>query len=240
VRHFLLTSTVMLVCAQFFLNAQTAAADATGAEIGTDSVIKNAVNGSAMVSTITNAVKSLKSYSFHADIQEKKDGKLTESFANFFVKTPNMMRVEIGGHGPKAGSKLVRNGSGIIKFKGGPALFGITMTMDADSRLLRLPSGRLVTECDYVSLMQDLSKQMASGVQVVTNPSAINLGEAGDVIVLETHDPGTTAVSQRICVDPKTKVPIRWIRFKDGQLDGIAKFEELQLNPNEPDDMFNI
>jgi len=205
------------------------------------SLILAPTNGAPVVTALLKSLKELKSYKFHADIRAIKDGKFKDNIGTFYFKSPNLMRVEVEGRGPKAGSKLVRNAQGALRFKGGPMLFGITMNMQPDSRLLRLPTGHLITECDYVSLFQNLAKEMAAGLKVKASPSAISLNP-GKAIVLETQEPGQSVnlVSQRILIDAKTNVPISWIRFKDGRLNASVKFENQQLNPVVGDDMFSL
>jgi outer membrane lipoprotein-sorting protein len=206
-------------------------------------LIVKATNGSPVVSALLKSIKELKSYRFHAVMRAVKDGKFKDSNATIYFKDPNLMCVEVGGHGPKAGSKLIRNAKGTIRFKGGPALFGITMTMQPDSRLLRLPSGQLVTECDYLSLFQGLAKEMSAGLKVTASPSPISLDhEPGQAIILETQEAGQNAsfVRERILIDPKTSVPILWVRFKDGRLIASVKFEDLRLNLDVGNDMFNF
>jgi outer membrane lipoprotein-sorting protein len=206
-------------------------------------LIPEATNGAPLVSALLKSIKEFKSYRFRAAVRALKDGKFKDSAGTFYFKAPNLVRVEVEGHGPKAGSKLIRNASGQIRFKGGPALFGITMTLEPDSRFLRLPSGHLVTECDYASLLQDLSKKIAAGLEVTTSPAAITLNhEPGKAIILEAREPGQSAnfVSQRFLIDPKTNVPISWARFKNGKLNATVKFENPRINLDLGDDMFNL
>jgi outer membrane lipoprotein-sorting protein len=225
-----------VACAQAAGVARTTANEATP-------LISQATNGAPVVSAALKSIQNLKSYRFRAAIRTVKDGKVKESGGTFFFKSPNLLRVEIEGHGPKAGSKLVRNAKGTIRFKGGPSLLGITINIEPDSRLLKLPSGRSVTESDFGSLLQGLSTDIAAGLKVTASPSAISLDdEPGKAIILEVQEPGQNVhlVSQRIYIDPKNNVPLRWVRFKNGKLFTAAKFEDVQINPDIGDDMFNL
>lgn len=206
--------------------------------------IAKAANGAPEINALINSCKDLKSYKFYSLMTVAKGKKLVENAGTFFFKAPGLMRVEVDGHGPKAGSKLVRNAQGKIRVKGGPALLGITMNIEPDSRLLTLPNGRLLTQCDFLSLVQGLAKEIATGEKATVSSAPVNLTQepGTKAIVLETQEPGQDAnlINQRILIDPKMNVPIRWFGFKNGQLIYSVKFEDLKINPDIADDMFNL
>jgi outer membrane lipoprotein-sorting protein len=106
-----------------------------------------------------------------------------------------------------------------------------------------LPNGRLLTECDFRSLVQGLAKEITAGEKATASSVALNLThQPGKAIVLETQEPGqgTDFINQRILIDPKINIPTRWLGFKNGQLLYSVKFEDLKLDLDLADDMFNL
>jgi outer membrane lipoprotein-sorting protein len=200
--------------------------------------ITKAVSGAPTVSALLKSIQRLKTYKFRSSMTVT-NAKPPQSNGTFFFKSPKLLRVEVEKPGPKAGTKVVLNAEGNVRVKG---MFGITMTLAPDSRLLKLPSGKFVTECDYLSLLNELSREIGSGTKVTASQIPLSLThEHGKVIVVETLESGHDKnVDQRILIDPKLNVPIRWFGFKNGQLVTTVKFDDVQIDPSIADDMFKI
>jgi hypothetical protein len=167
---------------------------------------------------------------------------VSKATGTFFYKPTNSMRVEVKDYGSKSGSILIKGANG-IKGKGGPAMFGMKMSLDADSRLLRMPNGLSALDCDLGSLLNRLKKEASAGAKIMVGNEPINASSLGTrVIVVEAQKPedATTPVLDRVFIDPVKKVPVQWDLFENGKFQSRSKFQNYETNLQIDDSQFKL
>lgn len=205
-------------------------------------ILTNGNDGSKILEQLKLRVKQLGSYHFDGLLATMKEAKLHLDAGSFFYKPQACLRVEVKGHGFKAGSVLVKK-DGVIKAKGGPALLGMKITLEPDSTMLRLPNGFNIVECDFISLFAGLERQIATGQKIYSSESPMQIdSQSNKVLVLETREAGQNpgTISQRILVDPKLLVPVEWDIFKNGKFFSTVRFENFQASPAIDESAFQL
>lgn len=182
----------------------------------------------------TNKVKRLNDYSFTSLVDTyKRPDKSTTQVGKLYFKKDNRVRVEVISGCSKKGAVVARRADGLVRVKGGPILFGIVMTLNEDSKLLYTDSGSNVIKCDFLSIFNDLVK---IGNCVA---STRQLPWRGNQVTVVDFMPAPSTVWNRFFVS-RDKMPVGWLRFKDGRLFCRVQFNDLKVNQGLSDDLFEF
>lgn len=206
-------------------------------------LVTNDHDGSQVLEEMTARVKKLGPYSFEGALSTLKEKDLKQDLGSFYYMPQSCLRVEVKGKGYKAGSILVKQKDGVIRAKGGPSLLGMKVNLEPDSNMLRLANGLNIINCDYLSLINWLKGQIASGQKVYASDGPMNLPtQSKSVLVLETREAGKTdgLVAHRILIDPKTFVPVEWDIFREGRFFSTVRFNDFKLCPTLDESLFQI
>lgn len=60
------------------------------------------------------------------------------------------------------------------------------------------------------------------------------------VLVLNSGPQPDSPISEVVFFDPRTKLPLVWNTYKDGQPHALVMFDELQPNKGLSDDLFHL
>ncbi|MBX9720394.1 MAG: hypothetical protein K2X81_03270, partial [Candidatus Obscuribacterales bacterium] len=162
-------------------------------------------------------------------------------------KQRELLRAEIKSLDYRNGSVVVRQSDGSLKGKGGGTLSLVKMTLQPESRTLRLPTGFSLAKSDFLSLSAALKQQVASGaVATVSQPVRIAPFKEPVMILLmrdknggEESEVGSSFVHV-VYLNPKTKIPIAWNTYKDGQPNAFVFFDHLDFNKGLSDSLFTL
>jgi outer membrane lipoprotein-sorting protein len=225
--------------------SQSLTVKATGAPADADpsSMLPEGKNGAALVDQVAGHVNSIGNYKFDGSQEAQNGNKVLKAVGTFYFKPANSMRVEVKSFGSKSGSVLVKRADGSIKAKGGPQMFGMKMSMQPDSRLLKMPNGFSAVECDLASLLKRLKQEAASGYKMVSANEPMNVERLGTrAIVLESQkaDDSGTAVVDRVFIDPVKKLPVQWDLFVNGKFQSRSKFQNYETNIQMDESQFNL
>jgi hypothetical protein len=227
----------------YILSSPTTAVAASPADAGASSILPQGKSGTALVDQVIGQVGSLGNYKFEGSQEAHTGNKVLKAKAIFYFRPANSMRVEVQDFGAKSGSILIKAPGGQIKAKGGPRLFGMSMALQPDSRLLKMPNGLSAVECDLGTLLKRIKRQADAGYKVVAGNEPMNVeGLGGGAIVVETvkADGSAGPVADRVFIDPVKKLPLQWDLFENGQLQSRSKFENYQTNLQLDDSQFKI
>jgi outer membrane lipoprotein-sorting protein len=224
------------------LPSEAAASKGAPADTSTSSILSQSKSGTALVDQLIGQFNNFGSYKFDGSQEAHSGGKVSKATGTFFFKPTNSMRVEVKDYGSKSGSILIRGGDG-IKGKGGPAMFGMKMSLQSDSRLLRMPNGLSALDCDLGSLLNRLKKEAAAGCKIIVGNEPINVESLGArVVVIEAQKPddSATPVVDRVFIDPVKKVPMQWDLFENGKFQSRSKFRNYETNLQIDDSQFKL
>jgi len=228
-------------------NASASAGRAFAQQIDTEAIkptplISSNHDGKKVLQEVITRVTQLGAYKFEGLLGTIKDRSMKFDSGSFYYK-PKCIRVEVKSGGFKAGAIVVKQNNGVIRAKGGPALFGMKINLEPDSNMLRLPNGLNIVECDYLSLLKWLQSEIASGQKVYASESPMSVpSQAQSVLVLETREAGGNdgIVAHRVIIDPKLLVPIEWDIFRQGKFVSTVRFNDFQLCPTMDESLFQI
>lgn len=183
----------------------------------------------------TNKVKRFNDYSFTSviDTYKRADKPSLSQVGKMYFKKEKRVRVEVLSGKSKKGAVVARRADGLVRVKGGPILFGIVMTLNEDSKLLYTESGSNVVKSDFLSVCSDLA---GSGNCMV---SARQLPWRQNQVTVVDFMSAPSTVSDRFFVS-RDKMPVGWLRFKDGKLFCRAQFNDLKVNQGLSDDLFEF
>jgi outer membrane lipoprotein-sorting protein len=177
-------------------------------------------------------------------LMTKKEAKWKDfGAANIFFKQKQLFRAVISSSDYRNGSVVVKGSDGSIRGKGGGTLTFVKMTIQPDSRTIRLPTGYSLVESDFFSLYDSLKTNIGKGVSAFTSPAPVNLKPFKEpvlVLVLNSGPQPDSPISEVVFLDPRTKLPLVWNTYKDGQPHAVVMFEELQPNKGLSDDLFHL
>ena len=194
-------------------------------------------DGNKFLDQVTNHVKDLGAYKFDGHLDTLKEKGLSVNSGSFIFKPTSLLRVEVKDGGFKSGSVLVKKRDGTVRAKGGRALLGMKMTLDPDSNMLTLPNGLNILQCDLLSLLQGLRRDVASGKKIYATEAPVQI-DSNQLFVLETRDAGQS--SQRVFVDPHQLIPVEWVIYKNGKVFSTVKFSNFQQIPNLEEKIFEL
>lgn len=210
-------------------------------DVSPQPIVSSNRDGSKTLEQLSDHIKQLGAYKFDGTLSTLKEKGLSVDCGTFFFMPLTLLRVEVKNGGYKSGSVLVKQKDGRIRAKGGRALLGMKITLEPDSNMLRLPNGLNIVECDLVSLLQWLKKEIATGQKIYSSDGPIQIdSQSGKVLVLETREAKAGSVMHRIMVDPQQLVPVEWQMFKEGRAFSSVRFNNFQLCPSLDDSMFKL
>jgi len=213
------------------------------ADSSASSILPEGKSGTALLDQVMRHVNNLGDYKYDGFQEARVGSKVVKSLGTFYFKPVRAVRLEVKGYGCKTGCILVRSPDGKITGKGGPQLWGMKMTLAPDSRLLRMPNGIRVTECDLPTLFKRLTTQAASGCKIVSAGEPITVESVGTpVIVMESQvdSESGAAVLDRVFIDPNQKLPVQWDLFENGNFYSRSKFDNYQINAHWDDSQFKL
>jgi outer membrane lipoprotein-sorting protein len=238
---------IAFLCLVLFLIGarQTLAAKTKGETVDTSvsSILPDAKSGTALVDQLMRHVNDIGNYKYDAFQEAHLGSKVVQATGTFYFRPASSVRMEVKDYGCKSGSILVKSPDGKLIGKGGPAMWGMKMTLGSDSRLLRMPNGLSALDCDLATLLGRLRKAEASGCKIVSGAGPIKVESLGiPVIVIESQKDGESgpAILDRVFIDPAQKLPLQWDLFEKGNLQSRSKFQNYQINAHWDDSQFKL
>ncbi len=220
-------------------------ASAGNLDVQSGASIKSSVSetkdGKSFIQGIVSKIGRLNDYIFDSEVKTYKSpgGKPKVEKGKFFYKRNHLIRILVTASGRKNGTVVVRRKDGQVRVKGGPALFGLTMTLSENSRLLNTASGRSVLKSDLFSVMGQLARENSSGFQSVVSSRPVTINSQ-NLLVFDLMDKSGNLLMDRVLVNPSTSMPVEWIRYKNGKLFADVKIKNLKLNPGLDDKLFEL
>ncbi len=201
-------------------------------------------DGRPLLNKMMEKVQALNDYSYDCRLISFKHPKPKVMGAKFFYKKPNMIRLQVVSDDYRNGSVVARATDGTIKGCGGGLLNAMKMTLDEDSRLLKLPAGQSVINSDFISLLAQTKSAIASGspCKASKTPMRLQTPEGPKVaFVLDVYSSASdSSLRQRLLIDPQTLLPVEWGFFKGGSLVSTTIFHNLNANQGFGDDLFQL
>ena len=192
------------------------------------------------IDALVSAVAPLHDYQCFCQMMVVKNNKWKDfGGANLFFKQSQKFRAEVISSDYRNGSVVVKQADGKIRGKGGGGLSLIKMTMQPDSRNLRLPTGFSLAQSDFVSLYGNLKGQLAPGVEATASQPTSIPAFKDPVQVLSIRRKGEGLIHV-IYLNPRTKTPLVWNTFANGQSNAVASFDRLDVNKGLTDDLFQL
>lgn len=193
----------------------------------------------AYLDQLLENASALNDYTFDSELVTYKSAKPTQSKGKMFFKKHDLVRVEVTDNSYKAGSVVVRRKDGVVRAQGGINLLYMKMTLQEDSRMLRLPNGYHVLKSDIHSLLSELKKELAEKQYCArVSTSTTQIGGQKAYVIEETGP--QDALAKRIYVGAENNVPILWEIYQQGKLFSSVKFQHFQPNVGLKDELFNL
>lgn len=212
----------------------------------TDSALRSAAK-SALNKQVVDGLKDAASfgdYQAKCHLLTKKDADWKDfGGANIFFKQKQLFRAVINSSDYRNGSVIVKEADGTIRGKGGGTLTFVKMTIQPDSRTIKLPTGYSLVQSDFGSLYDSLKQSLSKGVAAFSSSEPVTLKPFKDpvlVLVLNSGPQPDSPISEVVFVDPKTKLPLVWNTYKDGQPHAVVMFDDIQANKGLPDELFHL
>ena len=189
-------------------------------------------------------VSNIRDYQVYCQLFSKKGGAWKDfGGANLYFKQRALLRAEIKSADYRNGSVVVRQSDGRIRGKGGGGLGLVKMTIRSDSRSIRLPTGFSLAECDFGSLYDALKGELANSEEMVTSKGTVTmpfLKEPVQLLVIrnKSADESQRRLLHVIYLNPKTKLPLAWSTYKNGEANAFVFFERMDPNKGLADDLF--
>lgn len=199
-------------------------------------------DGKELLKSIEKTFEKAGSYIYSSDLVTYKKGKQIKESGKFYYKDPNLIRFEVGEGGKNGGSVVVRQSDGQIRGKSGGLLGKLVVSLSPNSKLLISSNGFNILKSDFETLISNTLKQLGAGKKCLVSSKALSISGCGKSKVIEivNADDESGSVEQRIIVDASSKLPRRWILFRDSKLLSITSFNSIQLNAAIPADMFTL
>jgi hypothetical protein len=198
--------------------------------------------GKAFIDSLVAKAAALRDYQCFCQMMSLKNNKWRDfGGANLYYKQREQLRAEVVSSDYRNGSVIVKQADGKIRGKGGGGLAGLVkITMQPDSRAIKLPTGFSLVNSDFLSLYSALKQQCQTGgteasISAKTNLSAFK--EPVQVLSIKKKGEGLLHV---IYLNPETKIPILWNTYTNGQSNAIAQFDKLDINKGLSDDLFQL
>lgn len=162
--------------------------------------------------------------------------------ASISFKQKQLFRAVINSSDYRNGSVVVKEPDGTIRGRGGGTLTFVKMTLQPDSRTIKLPTGYSLVESDFLSLYDALKSNMSNGSTAYAS-SAVNIGPFKDPVLVLVVNSGSgvdSPISEVVFLDPKSKLPLVWNTYKNGEPHAVVWFENLQPNKGLSDELFHL
>jgi len=203
--------------------------------------------GMPYLNSLSSAASNLKDYQCYCQLFTVKNDKWKDyGGAYLSFKQRELLRAEIKSLDYRNGSVVVKQSDGAIRGKGGGTLSLVKMTLQPDSRTLKLPTGFSLAESDFLSLTSSLKRQVAAGgVATVSAPVTLAPFKEPVLVLLMRDNKGEEAVVGSsfvhvVYLSAKTKIPIAWNTYKDGQPNAFVFFDNLDFNKGLSDSLFTL
>ncbi|HEY9789500.1 MAG TPA: hypothetical protein V6D22_03810 [Candidatus Obscuribacterales bacterium] len=201
-------------------------------------LVERTVDGSSFLQDMNDAVKAMKAYSFTYETTVYKGNKTIVQAGQFYFKQPRLLRVEMTGP-YKKGAVAVMNKDGKVRGHLGGMLSGVTLTLSPDSDQLLGANGYPMTDSDFAGMLNVMKRFQQQGCKVKVSDSPVAVeGQTGKVYVLEFFQ--ADQLYKRAYIDPKTLLPVEWFDYQKGQLFARTVWNNVKLDQNIADAMFQI
>lgn len=205
--------------------------------------LAKSAGGSDLIDSLLAAVGKFQDYQYTSDMFTRKSKGWKEyAGAQIEWKYKNLFRAKITSDDYRNGSVVVRQASGKIRGSGGSGLSMLKMTLQADSRTLKLPTGYSLANSDFYSLYDSMKRYLPNG-EVLVSPSAVKVKPFEQpvlVVILKSVAGDDSPLSEVIYIDPKLKTPLVWGTYKDGAASASVIFEHLLPNIGLKEDVFTL
>ncbi|HMO20386.1 MAG TPA: hypothetical protein PKC98_05395 [Candidatus Melainabacteria bacterium] len=181
-------------------------------------------DGRELLKSIEKTFEKAGSYIYSSDLVTYKKGKQIKESGKFYYKDPNLIRFEVDEGGKNGGSVVVRQSDGQIRGKSGGLLGKLVVSLSPNSKLLLSANGFNILKSDFETLISSTLKQLGAGKKCLVSSKALSISGCGKSKVIEivNADDESGSVEQRIIVDASTKLPRRWLLFRDSKLLSIT------------------
>ncbi|HEY9785387.1 MAG TPA: hypothetical protein V6D17_08300, partial [Candidatus Obscuribacterales bacterium] len=198
-------------------------------------------DGTEFIASVLKAAEELKDYTFECQIVTYgKGNKATREGGRFWYKDPGLMRVEVT-EGSKKGAEAVLGPDGRIRGHLGGFLKKFVTTLSKDSHFLRSANNYSMLDSDYVTLMKSLKRQLDSGARCQVTSQAVSTNSSKSYVVEVREGSGAdTRVTQRIFINPESKLPETWILYRNGSVYSITSWRNVRCNVGLTLDVFNL
>jgi outer membrane lipoprotein-sorting protein len=201
-------------------------------------LVERTVDGSSFLQDMNDTVKAMKAYSFTYETTVYKGGKTTVQTGQFYFKQPRLLRVEMTGP-YKKGAVAVMGKDGKVRGHLGGLLSGVTVTVNPDSDMLLGANGYPMTDSDFAGMVNVMKGFQQQGCKVKVSDSPVSVeGQSGKVYVLEFYQ--GDQLYKRAYIDPKSLLPIEWFDYQKGQLFARTVWNNVKLDQNIADAVFQI
>lgn len=163
--------------------------------------------------------------------------------ADYAYKQKDLFKASIWSCDYRNGSVVARDRSGKIRGRGGGALSLLTMTLEPDSRTLRLPTGYSLAQSDFCSLYDTVKQAMTAGARATTSRAPVAVKAFTDpvvIVALRSGDKPDSQLSEVLYISPANNVPLGWTTFAGGEPDAMVFFERLKPNVGLDDGHFSL
>ena len=204
-----------------------------------EKLTKNAVSPN-FLDALQNAASDLQDYKCFCRLISFKDEQWKDfGGAILFYKQKERLRAEIVSSDYRNGSVVVKQSDGKIRGKGGGGLSLLKMTIQPDSRSIKLPTGFSLAESDFLSLYSSIKKQVANGASAnISAPTSIPaFKDQVQILAMRGKDNGLTHI---IYFDPHTKLPLAWNTYADGHSHAYVFFDPPDVNKGLSDELFKL
>ncbi len=187
-----------------------------------------------------SAASSLNDYQCFCQMEVVKNNQWKDfGGANLYFKQKEKLRAEIVSSDYRNGSVVVKDSNGKIRGKGGGGLGLIKMTLQPDSRSIRLPTGFSLVNCDFMSLYDTLKRLIGNGIEASSSDptSLAAFKQPVQVLCFKKKDEGFVHV---IYLNPKTKIPVAWNTYINGEAHAAVFFDKLAVNKGLSDNLFHL
>ncbi|MBX9770482.1 MAG: hypothetical protein K2X29_03885 [Candidatus Obscuribacterales bacterium] len=202
------------------------------------------VDGGQLVSKLMEKVQGLNDYQYECAQVSWRTGKPKEAAAKFYFKKPGLIRIEVISQDYRNGSVIVKQADGTIKGAGGGLLHAMQMTLDENSRMLRLPSGTSAVKSDFASLLSVLQNKLSNGASCkatkVPVPASTLHGDDSVVVIDIYEGQAGEPATERLLVNPHTMLPVEWAYFTNGKILSTVAFKNLLVNRGVSDSTFKL
>jgi len=200
------------------------------------------LNGQASVDTALSTAVGLSDYVVETRMTGRMKDKLKEGGARFFYKKKQSVRLEVTKSSNNQGSVIVKHEDGSIEARGGGMLKFMKMNLQANSRILELPSGHSVVYSDITTLLNEVKAKIKAGAKarMASDTLTGNIWKS-PVKVIEIVEGPFDTVIERIFLNPKTNLPVAWDFFnKDGTLVSMTFFDNFKSNVGLDENLFKL